>query len=268
MGKVEVRLSGGDAVVHYDAIGEGPGLMLLHGTATDRSQWQPVVDAVRDRFTVVTPDFSGSGLTTDHGGPLTVGDLAVEAAQAASDAGLESYHLVGHSLGSAVATQLAGTWPERVNSLFLHAGWVRTDARMDAELRFWLDLLARDGAGHKALFARALPLMAFGPAYWAGTTAAGNDSLVADLAGLTAPGAARQAEVDRLVDLTAVLPLITAPTLVFGSAHDRLIDADQQRRLVEGIAGARYAEIDAGHGAPAEDPAGFVEAITTFLDAR
>lgn len=265
MGKVEVRLSGGDAVVHYDVIGEGPGLVLLHGTATDRGQWQPVVDAVRHRFTVVTPDFSGSGLTTDHGGPLTVGDLASEAVAAAADAGLESYHLVGHSLGSAVATHLAGTWPDRVRSLFLHAGWVRTDARMDAELRFWLELLARDAKGDKALFARALPLMAFGPAYWGRTTPAGNDRLVEDLAGLIAPGAARQTEVDRLVDLTAVLPRITAPTLVLGSAHDRLIDAEQQRRLVGGIAGARYAEIDAGHGAPAEDPAGFVGAITTFL---
>jgi pimeloyl-ACP methyl ester carboxylesterase len=268
MGKAQVRISGGDAVVHYDVIGEGPGLMLLHGTAADRGQWQPVVDAVRHRFTVVTPDFSGSGLTTDHGGPLTVGDLAAEAAAAAAGAGLGSYHLVGHSLGSAVATHLAGTWPGRVRSLFLHAGWVRTDARMDAELRFWLDLLARDGAGDKALFARALPLMAFGPAYWARTTPAENDSLVADLAGSIAPGAARQTEVDRLVDLAAALPRITAPTLVFGSAHDRLIDAGQQHRLVEGITGARYAEIDAGHGAPAEDPAGFVEAITGFLGTR
>jgi pimeloyl-ACP methyl ester carboxylesterase len=112
-----------------------------------------LAEAVRDRFTVLMPDFSGSGLTTDHGGPLTVGDLADEAAAAAADAGLTSYHVVGHSLGSAVATHLAATRPERVESLFLHAGWVRTDAHMDAEFRFWLELLALD----KALFARALP---------------------------------------------------------------------------------------------------------------
>ncbi|MCU1681211.1 MAG: alpha/beta hydrolase family protein [Amycolatopsis sp.] len=115
---------------------------------------------------------------------------------------------------------------------------------MDAEFRFWLELLALD----KALFARALPLMAFGPRYWAGVTAEGNEALVTDLIGMIAPGADRQTQVDQSVDLTALLPLVTAPTLVFGSAHDRLIDAVQQRELVVGIRGARYAEIEAGQG--------------------
>jgi pimeloyl-ACP methyl ester carboxylesterase len=79
----------------------------------------------------------------------------------------------------------------------------------------------------------------------------------------------RQTEVDCTVDLTGVLGEVTAPTLVLGSAHDRLIDDAQQRALVTGIQDARYAEIDAGHGAwhgaPGEDPAAFVEAVVTFL---
>jgi pimeloyl-ACP methyl ester carboxylesterase len=261
MPKVAVRISGGDANVHYDVSGSGPGLVLVHGTASTREQWLPLIEAVRDRFTVVAPDYSGSGLTTDHGGPLTVGDLAAEVLAAADHAGLDTFHLVGHSLGSVVATQLAGTRPTRIRSLFLHAGWGKTDLKMDAEFRYWLDLLEHG----PEMFARMLPLMALGPNYWAGATAETNETLVAELAGVIAPGADRQTEVDRTVDLTGMLGGITAPTLVLASAHDRLIDVAQQRALVAGIEHARYAEIDAGHGAPGEDPAGFVEAVVSFL---
>jgi pimeloyl-ACP methyl ester carboxylesterase len=264
MPEVTVPISGGDASVHYEVEGSGPGLVLVHGTAATREQWQPLIEAVRDRFTVVTPDYSGSGLTRDHGGPLTLADLADEMVAAADHAGLETFHLVGHSLGAAAAAHIAGTRPARVRSLVLHAGWVRTDARMDAELRFWLHLLRAD----PTLFARSLTLTALGPKYWAATSSEANEAVVADLAANLAPGADRQTEVDRTVDLRSLLPAITAPTLVLASAHDRIIDAAQQRALMAGIADARYAELDAGHGAHAEDPDGFLAAIVGFLDER
>jgi pimeloyl-ACP methyl ester carboxylesterase len=261
-----VQISGGSATVAYDRSGTGPGLVLVHGTAATREQWGPLTAAVADRFTVVAPDMSGSGDTVDHGGPLTLADLAAEVLAAADHAGLDAFHLVGHSLGAAVAAHLAGTWPARVRSLVLHAGWVRTDTRFHAELALWRHLLATDAAHGTTHFAEMLPLMAFGPRYWATTTAADNAALVAELARFVPAGADRQVEVDMAVDLRELLGRITAPTLVLASAHDRVIGADQQRALLAGIPDTRYAALDAGHGAPAEDPEAFHRAIITFLD--
>ncbi|MEV5505315.1 alpha/beta fold hydrolase [Streptomyces orinoci] len=263
-----VETSGGPATVAYDITGTGPGLLLVHGTGADRTQWRPLTEAVADRFTVVALDYSGSGDTTDHGGPLTLDDLAGQVLAVADHAGLDSFHLVGHSLGAVVAAQAAATAPERVRSLVMHAGWVHTDVRMDAEFRYWLELLAADARQGSELFVRMLPLMAFGPRYWERTDAAANEKLVRMLAGVLAPGTDRQTEVDRTVDLRPVLGRITAPTLVLASAHDRVIGAEQQQALMDSIANSRYAEIDAGHGAPAEDPAGFAAKITGFLDER
>ncbi|MGW1076684.1 alpha/beta fold hydrolase [Streptomyces sp. NPDC002537] len=268
MPKTTVPISGGEATVVYDITGTGPGLVLVHGTAATRQQWLPLTEAVADRFTVVAPDLSGSGGTTDHGGPLGLADLADEVVAAADAAGLDTFHLVGHSLGSAVATHVAATRPERVRSLALHAGWAHTDIRMDAEFRYWLELLRMDAGQGTALFPRMLPLMAFGPRYWERTDAAANEELVRALVQMVTPGAIRQTETDRRVDLRPLLGRITAPTLVLASAHDRIIGADQQQALLAGIADSRYAEIDAGHGAPAEDPAGFVAKLVGFLDER
>ena len=262
MPSTSVRISGGDATVAYDVTGRGPGVVLVHGTAASRGQWQGLVSALSDRFTVVAPDYSGSGDTSDHGGPLTLADLSAEILAAATHAGLSSFHLVGHSLGAAIAADLAATHPDRVLSLALHAGWVRTTPRMAAEFLYWKELLAVD----VAVFARMLPLMAFGPRYWSTVSAAQNESLVRDLAAAITPGALRQIDVDTAVDLSGSLAAITAPTLVLASSHDRVIEHDQQMALLEGIADARYAEIDAGHGAPAEDPAGFNTRIAGFLD--
>ncbi|MCK7625263.1 alpha/beta fold hydrolase [Streptomyces sp. RS10V-4] len=114
---------------------------------------------------MVAPDLSGSGGTTDHGGPLTPADLAGEVLAAADDAGLDRFHLAGHSLGAAIATHLAAHHPERVDSLALHAGWVRTDTRLRAEFGHWLDLLGADARHGTAHFARMLPLAASGPVY-------------------------------------------------------------------------------------------------------
>ncbi|MGD3106180.1 alpha/beta fold hydrolase [Streptomyces sp. YGL11-2] len=268
MPTTRVRISGGDALVDYDRTGTGPGLVLVHGTAATREQWLPLTEAVADRFTVVAPDYSGSGGTTDHGGPLALADLADEVLAAADHAGLETFHLVGHSLGAAIATHLAGSHPARVSSLVLHAGWAHTDTRMRAEFTYWRDLLRADAEHGTSLFARMLPLMAFGPRYWDRTDTAAYEELVQALATGLAPGTDRQIAVDLAVDLRPLLASVTAPTLVLASAHDRAIDAAQQRELLAGIAHSRYQEIDAGHGAPAEDPDGFVARVAAFLAER
>ena len=242
--------------------------MLVHGTAAGRDQWAALTAEIADRYTVLALDYSGSGDTVDHGGPLTVADLAEEVRAVAEHAELDRFHLVGHSLGAVIAAHLAATHPERIRSLLMHAGWVRTDIRMDAEFRYWIELLHTDAEHGSNLFAQMLPLMAFGPRYWERTTRDDNAALVKQLTDSIAVGAARQTEVDRNVDLGGLLARITAPTLILASAHDRIIPSEQQQQLLDAIPDSRYAEIDAGHGAPGEAPEAFHAKIIGFLDAQ
>lgn len=256
MPKAEV----GNTVVHYDRTGDGPALLLLHGTAASREQWGPLTAEAR-HHTVLAPDFPGSGLTTDDGGPIRIEDLAGQAEAVLDHAGMAAADVVGHSLGAVVAAHLAGTRPDRVRKAVLHAAWPVTDTRQDAEFRYWLDLL------ETGTFARMLPLMAFGPRYWDQATAESNEQLVKTLDTMVETGTDRQVDADRTVDLRPVLGQITASVLVLGSTHDRLVTPAQQRELVAAIPDARAAEIDAGHGAPAELPAEFARIVLEFLSA-
>ncbi|MFJ9693258.1 alpha/beta fold hydrolase [Kitasatospora sp. NPDC101183] len=261
-----LRINGGDADVAYGIEGSGPALVLVHGTGTGGDAWAAQVEALKDRFTVLTPDLSGSGATVDHGGPLTLDDLVAEVLAVADHAGLDAFHLAGHSLGAVVALRLAAEHPERVRSVVSHAGWAHTDERMTTDFRYCLDLLRTDAEFGTSLVPQMFPLATLGPRYWEATDAASHEKLVQQIAQNGQPGTARQFEVGLTVDIRPLLGRITAPALVFASTHDRVCGANQQALLREGVPGASYAEIDAGHNALGEDPDGFAAVLGSFLD--
>ncbi|WP_399087625.1 alpha/beta fold hydrolase [Streptomyces sp. BBFR2] len=260
-----LRISGGDADVAYGISGSGPALILVHGTGTRGTAWEQQAEQLAKNFTVVTPDLSGSGDTTDHGGPLTLDDLVAEVLAVADHAGFGSFHIAGHSLGAVVALRLAAEHPERVLSIVSHAGWAHTDERMTADFSYSLDLLRTDAELGTSLVPQMFPLATLGPRYWAASDKASHEQLVQHLAENGQPGTARHFEVGLTVDLRPLLGRITAPTLVFASAHDRVCGAHQQQLLREAISDSSYAEIDTGHNALAEDPEGFTAVLVRFF---
>ncbi|MFF1697648.1 alpha/beta fold hydrolase [Streptomyces sp. NPDC058257] len=160
-----------------------------------------VIEALKDRYTIVAPALSGSGATTDTGSPLTVDDLAAQVLGAVNAADLDAFHLAGHSLGATVAAAVAGKHPERVRSLFLHAGWAVTDAWQEFQFDLWQRLLRAD----KDLLSRVLQVTAIG----AGTLAdRGIEDFEQGVAGFNelfdVKGMARQSELNTRVDITAV----------------------------------------------------------------
>lgn len=138
-----VDIEGGRVEFHVD--GTGPALVLVQGTGGDaESNWAGVVGALGVGRMVVRPNYSGSGQTTDAGGPLTLAGLAAQVVAAATGAGAERFDLVGFSLGSAVATFIAAEYPNMVQALVLLAGFVETDARQKLQFETWRDFIDAD----------------------------------------------------------------------------------------------------------------------------
>ena len=94
--------------------------MLVNGLADDLESWGYQTPAlVEAGFRVLTFDNRGVGDSGPAAGPVTVEAMAADALAVLDAAGVESAHLVGHSLGGPVVLQLALTARHRVRSLAL-----------------------------------------------------------------------------------------------------------------------------------------------------
>lgn len=108
--------------LHADTAGTGDRtIVLLHGFGGDRLAWLPVVDRLAETSRTIAYDLPGHGLSGDfpEAGPPKVAVRAVLADLA--ERGVEKAHLVGHSMGGAIATLMALAEPSRVASLTLLA---------------------------------------------------------------------------------------------------------------------------------------------------
>lgn len=246
-----------DSEVEYFVTGDGPGLVLVHGTGGAAEGYAHLLDGFGDRRTVVTPNYSGSGGTTDAGAPLSVELLVEQVVAAARDAVDGPVDLVGWSLGAVTAAAVAAEHPELVRRLVLLTGWAALDARQQLFFDLWQRL---DRLDHDA-FGRFLQLHGWTDEQINTLGVAGVEDL---LTGIPA-GIGRQIALNMEADITGLLPKITAPTLVIGATHDRMVPVEHSRQLHRAIPGSRYAELDAGHFALYEKADELTALVEEFL---
>lgn len=249
-----------DARVHYTRHGHGAPLVFVHGTAADSGQWADAVAALADRHTVICPDLSGSGRTTDAGGALTVDALAAQVIAVIAAADATPAHVVGHSMGAVVAAAVAARRPDLVAGAVLHAGWVRSDARLRALFGVWGALLRSDP--HR--FTELILVTALSPAALSALDDAAFAQAAADLTARLAPGTDRHVELDARVDIRADLARLRVPVLLIASDQDQIITPDRHDALVAVLPHARQARVRAGHGAPAEAMPELLEQVVAF----
>lgn len=108
--------------VRYRVDGAGPPVLLLHGVIRSLEDWTEQHRLLRDRFRVYSVDLPGYGRSAPLGVPHTLPALADAVAGFCDAVGLTGpVHVVGNSLGGAVAMRLAVRDPARVASLVLVA---------------------------------------------------------------------------------------------------------------------------------------------------
>lgn len=112
-----VRASSGISL-HYEAYGKGPPLLLLEGVQ-DGWVWRPNLEALSRYFRVIVLDNRGTGGSDKPPPPYSVPEMARETADVIVELGLGPVHLMGLSLGCAVAQELALSAPPLVRRLVL-----------------------------------------------------------------------------------------------------------------------------------------------------
>lgn len=255
------------SVVEYLVDGTGPGLILVHGTGgSAEANWGHLVDRFARHWTVIRPNYSGSGNTTDAGGSLSVDQLAGQVPAAAKAAGTVPFDLVGFSLGAAVAAMVAARAPDLVRSLILIAGFADSnDSYLKLEFSFWQELIAHNRPALARLFLLTGLSHSFLASLSEAEIAASASSIVA---GTNWDGLARQVELDLTLDIREEVRSITRPTLVVGCTYDCIVPVRYPQIFATTSPGAEYAELATGHLAALEQPDAFATVIESFLVRR
>jgi 3-oxoadipate enol-lactonase len=241
--------------------GEGPPVLLLHPLGVDRSFWDGVVPTLSGSE-VLTYDFPGHGDTPAPEQPYGIAELAVQARQLLTDAGVGPVDVVGVSLGGLVALQLAADTPDLVRRLVV----VDAVAVYPEPLRaMWRDRAERAPVEGMEPFVD--PTMGL----WFTPEALANggplvESVRARLRAADPHGYALACRALERADVTGVLDRIAAPTLVVCGEDDAPPFTAAASDLAARLPGARVEWLaPARHAGVLEQPDQFRAALAGFL---
>jgi pimeloyl-ACP methyl ester carboxylesterase len=217
-------------------------VLLFHGTTMNRTAWDFVIGSMPTERTYIQVEFPGSGESAMPSAPLSVEGLVSDALAVIHELKVDRFHVAGYSLGAVIAAATAATVPERVASATMLCGWVTSDARMRMTFDLWKRLI---NIGPD-LFMRYALVDGF-----TANALTGLEPMVEAMIGMTAdavaPGSIAHLDLDMIIDISAQLPLITAPCLVISGAQDRWVDPTHGHALSAGLKNSTFRTLPAGH---------------------
>jgi len=105
--------------VWFEEHGRGTPLVLLHGGAVDSRFFDRNIDALAAHFRVIAIDLWGHGHTADRAEPFSLASFSTDVAEIIELVADGFAHVLGHSIGGAVALDLAMRRPELVRQLIV-----------------------------------------------------------------------------------------------------------------------------------------------------
>jgi pimeloyl-ACP methyl ester carboxylesterase len=169
-----IRANGLD--IAYDVHGAGPPLVLLHGaTSLGREDFAAQIPLFSKAFRLYLPDARGHGGTRwDAADGFRYDWLVDDVAAFVDELGLETFHVVGFSMGAMTALQYAVRSPERIRTMTIVgittqreprasvARRLMDPARADRDDPAWAALLGRrhDAGQGEGAWRRLLPAIA------------------------------------------------------------------------------------------------------------
>lgn len=247
--------------LHYTFHGpeDAPVLVLSNSLGTTESMWARQVEALRDRFRVLTYDTRGHGRSTQQKGPYTLDQLGRDVLQLLDASGIRQASFCGISMGGMIGLWLGMHAPERLQKLIV----CNTAARIGTA-EGWLE---------RAALVRSQgmdPVADGSAARWFTSSFLTEHKAVAD----AMVGALRQSDAEGYAlccdalahaDLRESISAIRVPTLVIAGLHDPVTTTVDADFMAGRIAGARRIDLQASHLSNVEASDAFTAAVRTFL---
>lgn len=280
----DVARVGDGTRIHYRQMGQGPGMVLLHGFPQTGHMWRKVFPALAERFTVVAPDLRGYGHSDRSASGYDKRTMAADIADVIQALGIAPVILVGHDRGARVAHRFALDHPSLLTHLVLldiaptYDVFQQMDQASARQRWHWLFHLVPDlpealTAGREEIYLR------YCYQAWSWNLAAIEGEAVQEYVRcFSQPGAMRAAfedyraggTIDLEHDAADRQKKISVPTLVLWGAAGRPPQAPDML----GVWKARCERVEgrgipgSGHFIPEEQPDVLVGVILKFLGAQ
>jgi pimeloyl-ACP methyl ester carboxylesterase len=275
-GTAFIDVGGRRTRVRVDGDPDSPPVLLVHGIGRSMDDWAPQYERLGQTYRTIALDVPGFGFSERPREPITLACLARGVAATLDELDEDRpVHIVGNSLGGAIAQQLLADQPDRVASLALI-----NSAGFGSEVTPLLRLLAVPGLG--ALGARPPTRMSarmFERAIHANRTVATKERIDHALAIGAQPGVgaalretalalgtARGVKAEWRRELAAAVARSPRPTLIMWGTRDRILPAHHIKEAMRVYPHAEAHLLSGvGHMPQLECPQRFADFLLPFL---
>jgi pimeloyl-ACP methyl ester carboxylesterase len=251
-----------DAVLHYEAAGKGPDIVLLHPFPLDHHFWDEIVPALSSRYRVIAPDLRAHGDSEFGDGPVTMANLAADLERLCRELGVVKATFVGVSIGGYALFEFWRQHRERVAAIVLSNTRASTETPEGRANRLRVaEQVLQDGT---AAFIDEMLARLLSP-----TTRTSRPDIVNAARAMMqrmSPQdiAAVQLGMAERPDSIATLSTINVPAIVIVGADEARAEAELMRDRIPGS--KLYVIEKAGHYAAMEQPQECARILRQFVD--
>jgi 3-oxoadipate enol-lactonase len=246
--------------LYYTSVGEGPPVVLIHGLGASANIWHGVVRGMQQHHHCVAVDLRGHGRSQGRG-KFSIEGWAKDVQRLIAHLELPAVALVGHSMGTLVAQELARSAPDVVDELVLVGGIS------------YFEPAIMDGYRGRAATVEQDGMDALADSWLEGAVSPQSHATSPGMVGLLRELFLRNepqhyAKACRAVADAGRIPRdeIGQPTLIVAGSHDRSTPLAMAGELKASIPVSRIKVLPGvGHFVPVEAPDALAAAILEFL---
>jgi pimeloyl-ACP methyl ester carboxylesterase len=264
------------ARLHYATSGTGEPMLLIPGLGMDHTYYRLGAPLLSRHLQVLAVDPRGIGRSTKSPPPYSVEGWADDFAALIDQLGFGPIHVLGSSLGGAMALALAQRHPDKLKSLIVVGGFSELDRATELNFRLRLRLIQKLGmsdevADYMGLWTLTRKFINSDAGYavmranQANIRANSAESYSAFIDALLKWGRCQPGQ-EQEPKFTTLLASIKGPTLVVTSDNDHLIPRELSELIAARISGAKLVVMPgAGHIPFMEQPEQVTRIVLDFV---
>jgi 3-oxoadipate enol-lactonase len=250
--------------MHYEIYGDGPPVVLLHGLGYQGTFWWLQVQDFAQHYRVIVPDNRGVGHTDAPDEQYSTEQMADDTVHLLRALDIPRAHVVGVSMGGAIAQHIALRHPDTIDRLVLTNTMCQSSPYGNEMLATWR--IIAEHAGTDA-WKRVMLVHYVTPQFYTEhpeRLSRMHELAVTPIQSLV--GFIRQNWACVHHHTTEQLSRITAPALVLAAEQDQLTPVGGMKFIHRQIGGSQFVVIPrCGHGFMWELPEQFNDAVLKFL---